>query len=63
MKRTALLALLLSGCTVGPDYAEPQVAVPPSYLETSASSQGQLDHWWQGFGDPQLTALVDQALR
>jgi NodT family efflux transporter outer membrane factor (OMF) lipoprotein len=63
MKRTALLALLLSGCTVGPDYAEPQVALPSAYLEVSANGQGQLEHWWQGFGDPQLTALVDQALR
>ncbi|HTK58907.1 MAG TPA: efflux transporter outer membrane subunit [Sphingomicrobium sp.] len=63
MKRAALLALLLSGCTVGPDYAEPHVAVPSSYLEASPIGQGQLDHWWRGFGDEQLTALVDQALR
>jgi NodT family efflux transporter outer membrane factor (OMF) lipoprotein len=63
MKRVALLSLLLAGCTVGPDYREPTVAVPGSYLEASAGGQAQLDRWWQGFGDPQLTALVDQALR
>ena len=64
MKRSILLALLLTGCTtVGPDYREPQVAVPGSYLEPSDSGTAQLDRWWQGFGDALLTALVDRALR
>jgi NodT family efflux transporter outer membrane factor (OMF) lipoprotein len=63
VKRAALLALLLSGCTVGPNYAEPRVAVPASYLEANGPGEAQLDRWWQGFGDPQLTALVEQALR
>ncbi len=63
MKRTAILAsFLLGACAVGPDYAEPQLAVPANYLEVSASGTVQLDRWWQGFGDPQLTALVDRAL-
>ena len=26
MKRAVLIALLLGGCTVGPDYTEPQLA-------------------------------------
>ena len=63
MKRTAILAaLLLGACTVGPDYAEPQLAVPANYLESSASETASLDRWWQGFGDAQLTSLVDRAL-
>ena len=63
MKRTAILAaLLLGACTVGPDYAEPHLAVPANYLESSASETASLDRWWQGFGDAQLTSLVDRAL-
>jgi outer membrane protein, multidrug efflux system len=59
-----LLSLLLAGCTtVGPDYAEPRAPVPAAYLEPSASGTAQLDRWWQGFGDAQLTALIDRALQ
>ena len=63
MKRVALLSLILAGCTtVGPDYREPQMAVPASYLEPGASGTAQLDHWWRGFDDPQLAGLVELAL-
>ena len=59
-----LLFLLLTGCTtVGPNYAEPQAPVPATYLEPSASGTAQLGRWWRGFGDAQLTALVDRALQ
>ena len=63
MKRIAILSLLLAGCTVGPNYSEPQTALPAAYSEPSASGQFQLDRWWAAFNDPQLTALVEQALR
>ena len=64
MKRLALIPLLLlAGCTVGPDYREPAVAVPASYSESAGNGQVQLDRWWLGFNDPQLVTLVDQALR
>jgi NodT family efflux transporter outer membrane factor (OMF) lipoprotein len=63
VKRAALLALLLGGCTVGPDYTEPQLAVPTAYLEAQSSGATQLDRWWQSFSDAQLTGLVDQALQ
>lgn len=63
MKRAALLALLMTGCTVGPDYREPQVAVPPAYLEAPGAAPADLASWWRGFNDTQLTALVEQALR
>ena len=39
VKRAALISVLLLGaCTVGPDYAEPQLAVPANYLEAPAGS-------------------------
>ena len=60
----AVLALVLAACTVGPDYHQPQVAVPARYLEASAStSESDLTNWWRGFDDPQLTALVERALQ
>jgi len=64
VKRGVWIALLLAGCTtVGPDYREPQVAVPTSYIEPSAIGEAQLDQWWRGFGDAQLTGLVERALK
>jgi NodT family efflux transporter outer membrane factor (OMF) lipoprotein len=37
--------------------------VPQGYLEPSATGEASLDKWWEGFGDTQLTGLVEQALR
>ena len=56
----------LVGCTTGPDYHAPTVALAPTYLATSrvvVGSQAISADWWNGFGDPQLTRLVEQALR
>ena len=63
MRRAVLIALFVGGCTVGPDYAEPKLPVPPGYLETQGAGEAQLGRWWQTFGDAQMSALVDQALR
>jgi outer membrane protein, multidrug efflux system len=61
--RVVFMALALAGCTtVGPDYREPQVAVPEAYLEADGAGQADLSRWWQGFGDAQLVALVERAL-
>ena len=63
MKRSALVVVLLLGaCTVGPDYAEPQLAVPAAYAEAQGATTTSLDRWWQGFGDAELTALIDRAI-
>ena len=63
MMRAAFIALLLAGCTVGPDYREPPVSVPPAYTEASSSRRVELASWWRGFNDTQLNSLVEQALR
>ena len=56
-----LLLLGLAGCTVGPDYDRPQPAVAESWLE--AATPGEVDPaWWNSFGDPQLTRLIERAL-
>ena len=58
------LAALLSSCTVGPDYGRPPVETPPAYRFSQATAQAVADTgWWQGFDDPVLSSLVDEALR
>ncbi|WP_339348042.1 efflux transporter outer membrane subunit [uncultured Sphingomonas sp.] len=67
IRRSALLAaLLLAGCTLpgkrapAPDAAA--VAPPPAWRTALGPGAPIRADWWQGFGDPQLTALVERAL-
>ena len=67
MKRwPLLLAATLAGCTtVGPNYRQPAEPVPPAFAEAdsaSALSDAELASWWSGFGDPQLSELVNRAI-
>lgn len=71
-------ASLAAGCAVGPDYHRPDVPLPERYLGQSAVEQRVADNgasasaasaaatnmnaWWTGFGDPQLTRFVALAL-
>jgi NodT family efflux transporter outer membrane factor (OMF) lipoprotein len=69
-----VLALLLSGCMVGPKYARPTAPVPPAFKESPPDTfketrdwkfaqPGAPDlpaKWWETFGDPELTALEEQ---
>lgn len=59
---------LLAGCTVGPKYVRPSVAVPAAYKEGGAQDAGvwktseprdeeTRGEWWTGFKDPELDAL------
>jgi multidrug efflux system outer membrane protein len=60
--------LLLTGCTLGPKYKRPTVAVPDTYrgLAPDAGSQSTAsfgeEKWWNVFQDPQLQALIREAL-
>ncbi|MDR5752750.1 MULTISPECIES: efflux transporter outer membrane subunit [unclassified Caballeronia] len=70
MKRTcaALGALLLSACTLGPDYKAPQADAPPAWKTDSYWRLAEPSHaplapdWWLAFDDPQLAGLETQAL-
>ena len=66
MKRVApLLAALVAGCTVGPNYSRPATPVPPQFAEPHAVAEARdadLALWWRRFGDPQLDALINRAL-
>jgi NodT family efflux transporter outer membrane factor (OMF) lipoprotein len=66
MNRFLILVVLLSGCTVGPDYVRPKVETPAAYKEAGdwkpaeprdGAARGK---WWEAFGDPQLDALIAQ---
>jgi multidrug efflux system outer membrane protein len=68
MKRTAfttIVVLLLSGCTLGPDYFRPKVLVPDNYRGVAgapaAESIADLP-WWEVFKDPTLQELTREAL-
>lgn len=67
----ALLVLTLTGCSVGPHYKRPDLALPkqfaapstePSSNQTPLANAGDAE-FWHGFQDAQLSALVDQALK
>ncbi len=59
---------MLTGCTLGPKYKRPQVAVPDTYrgLAPDASPQTVAslgdEKWWSVYQDPQLQALIREAL-
>ncbi|HET6246810.1 MAG TPA: efflux transporter outer membrane subunit [Tepidisphaeraceae bacterium] len=68
-----MLPLLGSGCTVGPDYHPPQTQMPAKWIAPTtmpAATQpsvvaplpADVAQWWKSFRDPQLDALVAQAV-
>jgi multidrug efflux system outer membrane protein len=73
MKRWVVLAsatLLTVGCTVGPGYRRPTVAIPSSYRGTATeqTQQSQIaslgdQKWWEVFQDEQLRTLIRTALQ
>ena len=64
-----LLLILLTSCTVGPNYKRPAVAVPDRYrgltaeeaAKAEAASLGN-EKWWTVFQDPELQQLIRTAL-
>lgn len=59
-----LLLMLLTGCTVGPDYIRPDVTAHERWTVDYQSAAGLADsQWWKQFGDPVLDSLIEQAVR
>ena len=63
-------ALALGACTAGPDYAPPQPLAGAPALQAGkfvragdADAAAPVARWWEGLGDPALTALIDKGLR
>jgi multidrug efflux system outer membrane protein len=61
------LALLLAGCSVGPDYLRPSNWLPTAFSSTAPVQEtvnpAVEARWWTLFADATLNDLVDQALR
>ena len=48
----------------GPDYVKPRVDAPPAWrIEYPQAADVANTRWWEQFGDPVLTALIESALR
>jgi multidrug efflux system outer membrane protein len=59
-----VLAVLLSGCAVGPDYRTPIVNFPSRWSSDrtrQAPGPAHLSRWWSRLNDPLLDALIDEA--
>jgi len=58
-----LIALGLAGCSLGPAYRRPVVALPAHFQATAASTQVAWPKagWWRGFGSPDLDQLIAEA--
>ena len=68
MRRWMAFAALaaLAGCTVGPNYQRPPVAVPDQFYGASGAAQAASladATWFDLFSDPALRGLIDEALR
>ncbi|MDH7638366.1 efflux transporter outer membrane subunit [Sphingomonas oryzagri] len=66
-----LLPVLLSACTVGPNYAGPPDAAPHASKagrfaradeDLTTTAQPGVAHWWEELGDPTLNTLEQRAL-
>lgn len=59
-----LLALLTSGCMIGPDYYRPSVETPTAWRISEQNANDLANTaWWKEFNDPELNDLVARALR
>lgn len=71
---SAALCMLITGCTVGPNYKRPDAPAPPAYKENAPppgipngtwkqaqpSDQALRGKWWEIYNDPQLNALEEK---
>ena len=59
-----VVAALLSGCTIGPDYKRPAVARPETFRGQATAEAASLADvpWWEAFQDPILKDLIQDAL-
>jgi len=73
LARSIALACLLGGCAVGPDYRQPNLALPDQYLQvkqppaksadSAGSSVAEISSWWHALHDPELDSLIERALK
>lgn len=58
---------LAAGCSVGPNYTNPDIAVPAAWNEAQQNGvsirAAELTRWWTAFNDPLLNSLVARAVQ
>lgn len=55
--------LALGGCMVGPDYQRPDAPLNDTWQAPTDGGEAQMNaRWWDAFGDPTLTALIQGAI-
>lgn len=55
--------VVLSACSVGPDYVPPELEVPERFQEADAAAGVEYEtRWWASFKDPQLDSLIAQGV-
>lgn len=65
MRRLMALALtlLITGCTVGPDYVKPAIDMPQAFDNADRDARQTANiAWWRQFQDPALDALISEAI-
>ncbi len=64
MLTTAVMAVCLVGCSVGPDYSGAGLVVPTHFSADNKTlvPRSDLSRWWETFHDPVLNRLVDEAV-
>lgn len=65
-------SMLLTACTVGPNYQPDRMKVPAQFKEAAEDhpatpaeierTNKEMTEWWSSFNDPMLTSLVQQAI-
>jgi NodT family efflux transporter outer membrane factor (OMF) lipoprotein len=59
------LALLVSGCMVGPNFVKPDAELEPGWMEKEnpkiKSEPADFSDWWMVFNDPVLNGLIEKA--
>lgn len=56
-----MIALLASGCTLGPDYRRQTIDAPDAWPTPTIAASVPVE-WWRGYQDPALDALIQEAL-
>jgi len=67
---SAVFAVALTGCAVGPEYFTPDAAIPAAFVAPPAGKEAQsggpsadLWQWWRSLRDPQLNDLIERAIQ
>jgi multidrug efflux system outer membrane protein len=62
---TIAIASILTACAVGPDYRRPESPTPDAFVGTDGAQFNHAEverEFWKEFNDPQLNALIEEAL-